>query len=378
MPHDHRILVVDDEVGPREALRMMLKSRSDVVTASSGPQALDLVCQTSPDLVFLDIKMRDMDGIEVLKAIKQIDASIEVVMMTAYASLETAREAVAYNASEYLIKPFSKAEVEKAVDKALAHRAERVNSRYEMRLLLDQLRFLTQDASDQAHDQFWAKNALPILSQSKLAMHASAALFEVREAANALGKHASYAIPNDVQKDIDVTAWRGICDWVLQLGQPVRLPLPINSPQPTAALQSFSGDAYQTYTLFPIQAGNDVQGVMGFLYERLDGVRQDWRELGQTFSDVMALTIRTHQRHYESQQAASRQAQRAAQLGIVREMSGILMDNLDLHDMLHDMGEQLEAGLGYTGIAIWLKDPNTSRPSLVYASDASDDSQDAL
>lgn len=378
MPSDHRILIVDDEAGPREALRMMLKSRSDVMTASGGEQALELIYQTSPDVVFLDIKMKDMDGIEVLKAIKEIDASIEVVMMTAYASVETAREAVAFDASEYLIKPFSKAEVDKAVEKALAHRAERMRARDEIRLLLNQLRVLTQTTSDQAHDQFWAKNALPILRQSKQAMHATAALLEIREAVHELGKHASYAIPADVQQVIDVDAWHGLCNWVLKFAQPVRLPLPPQSPQPSTVLQSFAGDAYQTYLLFPIQAAHDIQGVMGFLYQDSDAIRPDWRELGQTFSDVMALTIQTHQRHHEAQRAASRQAQRAAQLGIVREMSGILMENLDLHDMLHDMGAQLEAGLGYAGIAIWLKEPDSRRPLLVYASEASDDLQDNM
>lgn len=115
MEHNPRILVLDDELGPREALRMMLKSRYEVITASTGSEALEVVRRTPPDLAFLDINMREMNGIEVLKAIKAIDASIEVVMMTAYASLETAREAMSHGISEYLIKPFSKADVEAAV-----------------------------------------------------------------------------------------------------------------------------------------------------------------------------------------------------------------------------------------------------------------------
>ena len=59
-----RILVVDDELGPREALRMILKSRFEVMTASGGSEALVLLQQTPPDLVFLDIKMREISGIE--------------------------------------------------------------------------------------------------------------------------------------------------------------------------------------------------------------------------------------------------------------------------------------------------------------------------
>lgn len=117
-----RILVLDDELGPREALRMVLKSRYEVITTSTGSEALEVVRREPPDIAFLDIQMREMNGLEVLKAIKSIDAHIEVIMMTAYASLETAREAMSHSVSEYLIKPFSKSEIEQAVNKALDRR----------------------------------------------------------------------------------------------------------------------------------------------------------------------------------------------------------------------------------------------------------------
>jgi len=64
-----RVLVVDDELGPREALRMILKSQYQVMTAASGADALQGLRKSPADLVFLDIKMREMNGIEVLKAI---------------------------------------------------------------------------------------------------------------------------------------------------------------------------------------------------------------------------------------------------------------------------------------------------------------------
>src|SRR5918999_5312585 len=124
----HRILVVDDELGPREALRMILKSKYQVLTAVSGPEAIEVLNKTPRAIIFLDIKMREMNGIEVLKAIKEADTGIEVIMMTAYASLQTARDAIAHGASEYLIKPFSKKEVADAVEKALKRRAERTGT----------------------------------------------------------------------------------------------------------------------------------------------------------------------------------------------------------------------------------------------------------
>ena len=89
-----RILVVDDELGPRESLRMLLKPSYQIQTADSGRTALDQIPAYRPDIVILDIKMPELDGLEVLRRIKRIDPAIEVVMITAYASLETVKMAL--------------------------------------------------------------------------------------------------------------------------------------------------------------------------------------------------------------------------------------------------------------------------------------------
>ena len=84
-----RILVVDDELGPRESLRMLLKPAYQIQTADGGRAALEQIPSYRPDVVILDIKMPELDGLEVLRRVKRIDPAIEVVMITAYASLET-------------------------------------------------------------------------------------------------------------------------------------------------------------------------------------------------------------------------------------------------------------------------------------------------
>jgi response regulator RpfG family c-di-GMP phosphodiesterase len=122
------VLIVDDELGPREALRMILKEKYNVMTASSGPLALQFISREPVDVVILDIKMLGMDGIEVLREIKKEKPDIEVIMVTAYASLETAKEAIKYGALDYLIKPFDRKEVEDVTEKAIKKREEFLKS----------------------------------------------------------------------------------------------------------------------------------------------------------------------------------------------------------------------------------------------------------
>ena len=103
-----RILVVDDELIIRDSLKAWLDDEEgfSVATAESGPDALDKLTKDTYQLMLLDIKMPGMDGVEVLKKAKEIIPELQVVMMTAYATVETAVEAMKIGALDYLIKPF--------------------------------------------------------------------------------------------------------------------------------------------------------------------------------------------------------------------------------------------------------------------------------
>lgn len=103
-----RVLVVDDELIVRDSLKAWLDDEEGftVETAESGPEALDTLSKASYQLMLLDIKMPGMDGVEVLKKAKDMRPDLQVVMMTAYATVETAVEAMKIGAFDYLIKPF--------------------------------------------------------------------------------------------------------------------------------------------------------------------------------------------------------------------------------------------------------------------------------
>jgi len=94
---------------------LLLKPAYQITTADSGRAALEILSQIRPDVVILDIKMPEMDGLEVLRRVKRADPTIEVVMITAYASLETVKLALTHGAFEYLIKPFSRQDLEDVV-----------------------------------------------------------------------------------------------------------------------------------------------------------------------------------------------------------------------------------------------------------------------
>jgi PAS domain S-box-containing protein len=141
-----KVLVVDDEMGPRESLRMILKPRYEIETADSGEAALKTLNTFRPDLIFMDIKMPQMDGIELLRRIKGTDPSIEVVMITAYASLETVKNALTHGAFEYLIKPFSRQDLEETARRALARRQTELGTRNQLAALVNEMRSLATKA----------------------------------------------------------------------------------------------------------------------------------------------------------------------------------------------------------------------------------------
>ena len=101
-----RILVIDDEYGPRESLRMLLKHRYHIECVDSVDAGLQLMKVYRPDLVILDIQMPERSGLDGLRAIRTIDKEVAVVMLTAYSTLNRAQEALRLDANDYITKPF--------------------------------------------------------------------------------------------------------------------------------------------------------------------------------------------------------------------------------------------------------------------------------
>jgi len=120
MEKQSKVLVVDDDQFALRGMARALESESyQIVTAASGSEALDLLKQDSFDLVLTDLKMPDVDGLEVLRQTREVAPQAVVLMLTGYSSLESAIEALREGAYDYLVKPCSTDELKLKIERGL-------------------------------------------------------------------------------------------------------------------------------------------------------------------------------------------------------------------------------------------------------------------
>jgi len=101
-----RVLVVDDDPNVQEILREFLSAKGyEIITAGDGAEGLRRVKEERPHLILLDIQMPKMDGLEVLRQLRQIDKEVSVIMITSVNEQEIARKAMELGAFDYIVKP---------------------------------------------------------------------------------------------------------------------------------------------------------------------------------------------------------------------------------------------------------------------------------
>ena len=129
------VLIVDDKDSMLKMLSTLLADDWDVETFRSASEALERFRRNPADLVLTDIRMPDMDGMELLQTVKREAPDTEVILMTAYATVSQAVEAVKAGAYNYLTKPFEPDELKIALEKAY----ERKQLREEAQILKEQV-----------------------------------------------------------------------------------------------------------------------------------------------------------------------------------------------------------------------------------------------
>jgi response regulator RpfG family c-di-GMP phosphodiesterase len=124
-PHSPNILIVDDERGPRESLRMILSGTYRVSTATDGASALELLRTDEFDLVTVDLNMPGMKGDELMRTIRAEFPQTEIIVITGSSSVESAVEGIRHGVFDYLMKPFDVVRVTTSVERALERRESR-------------------------------------------------------------------------------------------------------------------------------------------------------------------------------------------------------------------------------------------------------------
>ena len=125
-----RVLIVDDEADMVEnCARILARSSHHCFTATDGRRALDLLESERPDVLLTDLKMPGLDGLELLRRAREIDPALPVIMITGFATIESAVAAVKDGAFDYLPKNFSAEQLGQAVERALRHRGLQVENR---------------------------------------------------------------------------------------------------------------------------------------------------------------------------------------------------------------------------------------------------------
>ncbi len=157
------ILIVDDEIGPRESLRMILKPNYNVYAVESGYAAIQMVQQVEMDVLTLDLKMPGMSGIDTLKEIRTIDPEVMVIIITGYGTLKSAIEAIRYGVFDYIPKPFNVPEILSIIDKSIQRRKLNLKVKEVLGNCLQQQ--LIKDPA--AEGDFPAQKEVPRVSDSK-------------------------------------------------------------------------------------------------------------------------------------------------------------------------------------------------------------------
>jgi two-component system, sensor histidine kinase and response regulator len=147
------LLVVDDEEGPRQSLKIVFKNDYEVLLANSGESAMEIARRHHIDVTVCDIMMTGMSGIEVLRRLKEIDPTVEVIMLTAFETIETARHAIRHGACDYLNKPFDIPAIRAAVSRALDKHRTTVG----LRSTYERLQELQQELRDQKMQEEMAR-----------------------------------------------------------------------------------------------------------------------------------------------------------------------------------------------------------------------------
>jgi PAS domain S-box-containing protein len=343
---DPRVLVVDDEEGPREAIRMILKPRYQVFTAGSGEEVLSVLPRLRPDVIFMDVKMPRMDGVQLLERVKAVDAGVEVVMITAYASLDTVQRAMRFGALDYLVKPFAPRELQDAAERAVARRRQRAEGPAgTLAPLIGKMRDLAQQRDPAAG--------------SDLAGLLRAMLHEAQRvtgavAASCLGTEPAAIVHAELPQaagDAVAAAWLPVLHGVRE---PIGTRPGLARPLPW--LGELDALGIEAVTVVPVvdEGLPRVSAYLALYHRRAPGAGGTDLVAIRPVTDLMVTAMRTSALLTAAARQAAEQSLRAVQGEILRRISTAVLVDPALDRTLAAITEHLQQGGGYERVQVVL------------------------
>ena len=256
-----KILVVDDESDICDLCVRSLQRYGYEVTATTKPlQALDMMRQQEFDLLLLDVRMPEISGIEVMRRVRQFAPDLAIVVMTGYASMEMAIEAVKQGATDFLQKPFQNLDnLRLAVAEALAKR-DLTRERSRSRALMHLVQVSEQIAASLEEDVL-VQAALRAAMEETGAWRGSVMLYEPGK--EVLYLSGAVGLPPDVPPGFSVGMGEGVAGRVLQMGEPLLVEDVRRDPR-VAGLSLPHQERYQnpSFLAMPIRSGERILGVL--------------------------------------------------------------------------------------------------------------------
>ena len=297
-----RIILIDDEKRMCDSLSSLLTGDGYTVEAfQSSVEAAEAIKKGNLDLVITDIKMPKLDGIEILKIVKDVDREVPVILMTGFASLETALEAIARGAYDYLLKPVEFTDLELAVKRALDKR----NSDRSQAQLLAQLK----DSNQSLQQRIEELNALFEASQSiGSALHLSDLLEKLVSLAAQVtqAQVGSIMLLDDDRQHLTIEAAIGLDPEIvaitrLAIGESIAghvardgEPLVVRDVENDSRLKRLNKERYGAASLLcvPLKFQNEVIGVINMAKKKNGGVFTDNDlQLLATFASQAAVAV---------------------------------------------------------------------------------------
>jgi CheY-like chemotaxis protein/signal transduction histidine kinase/HPt (histidine-containing phosphotransfer) domain-containing protein len=352
MANQNRILIIDDDPGMHGMLQICLAPLGyDAVAADNGRQGLEMLESGQFSVVILDLMLPDLDGIEILRRIRKQWPEIEVIMLTAYASLETAIEAVRLGAYDYVTKPFRVDAIRSAVKRAM--------EKQHLVARLAAIQDLSREMALSLDVHQVAETVLDFVG--RVLKFQNCGLWLINEKQDELYRLAARGTEEEAIPALSLSSERVIIGIVARSGEPLYVP-DVRQISKYMTVEA----ANQAALAVPLRLKERIIGVLNVESAEADAFGADDVRLLSTLALQAAVAIENARLHEQAQkeivergQAEEALQQRTCELELLNRAGQTLTSTLDLDEVLVTVMEEVRRLLDVVLCSVWLIDPET-------------------